>query len=321
MLICFDRHLGSRVHEQTGATEHAERLVPYGIHAHRNMPTVHLISTGCQECHNVLQYVPQRLPNSKLVFARLDLDRLEDEPRQGGRYLHSWHADGSPSNGRAHKMQAMYEYASERWVPPIRTKIIQVLRTSASEHGADVVFVIVACKAGHHRSVATVECLSDDMRGTYVVYVWHWSYICESNMLDRALGNLGWFLETAFPHNFWAWHEELIEESVNLKPWHGTIISVNNSTRHGHRLKAWGNIGYIGHDGGANRIHWHTDEIVNWDRFAYTEPEDILESLRGMLVQFCEGAERRGNVATRIHLFPHSLSSHELVKNRCYRAL
>ena len=47
------------------------------------MPAIDLVSTGCAQDDNALYYLPPHVPNTSLVFARVDVDRLNDEPRRG----------------------------------------------------------------------------------------------------------------------------------------------------------------------------------------------------------------------------------------------
>ena len=285
------------------------------------MPVVHLVSTGCSQDRNALGILPPCCaPNACIVFARLDLKQLNDEPHQGGQFLWSCGYNGEPDAIHdRRKIKPMYEYARERWANPIFMKIDAVL-TSGSCGG--LLFVIVACRAGHHRSVATVECLRYELPKRIAgleLHVWHWSYICEAGLFTKAWRNMVIFLRKYFPNRFLelGWDEDpdgCVETSIGLEALHGTIKKVFNTTRYGGALQAYGFIEYHVEGKGERDIFFHTDEIHNWVHVAWDEPPTILRSLIGTLVQFCIGNEQHDPKAVRIFVFPHSLSSDQLAR-------
>ena len=285
-------------------------------HMHRAMPIpLHLISTGCHQDDNALLYLPSRIPMASLIFARLDLNREGNEPDRGGRYLETVGCDGnSQRTKRRHRMQAMYEYSFERWVRPVADKILH-----RAQLGGDIpaIFVIVACSKGHHRSVSTVEHLLDDFvdKPQFRVYVWHWSYICETpGFLETAKRFMSRFLKEYFPENFFPFDDPDVDDQDKLIQ-HGIVVTVTDSTAPGGKLRAWGYIEYASRTNGFIKIFWHSDDIVNWHRASGVLDRAVLPSLRGVLVQFTEGVDIYRTwqpKALQIHIFFQWLAADEL---------
>ena len=253
---------------------------------------------------------------SNIFYAQLSLDRSPLEPRQSGRYLTACSFCGlRQENLRAVTMQPMYAYALTRWVNPILDYIADAMarRAPPNEHP---VFVIIACKGGNHRSVATVEHVADTLpqRIHCCVFVWHWSYIARSpQAYVQAKAFFQELLEHCFPDLYLPLHSRvLLDDGNDMRI--GVIVNMRDTTRGARRLKGYGFIDYLASGSTIRRCFFHTDNVVNWHRIDAWVENGVFRELRGALVQFAVAEDAFGQrpSAYQVHIFANCVPAERL---------